>query len=77
MIRFEIYDSDGRLDRCFRCIDGHFGYDIYMNMYDYLTRRFNLEHDAAENAVCWCELAPVEDTYEANEFEIYVTEEQE
>ena len=69
MIRFEIYTSDGRLD-------GHFGYDIYMNMYDYLTRRFNLEHEEAENAVSWCEvIATIDSSYEADEFEIWVTEE--
>lgn len=75
MIRFEIYTNDGRLDRSFLCCDGHFGDEQYMNMYDYLTRRYNLEHDAAENAVCWCELSAVGASYEADEFEIWVKEE--
>ena len=75
MICFEIYTNDGRLDRSFLCRDGHFGDEQYMNMYDYLTRRFNLEHDEAENAVSWCEFATVGETYETEDFEIYVTEE--
>ena len=73
MICFEIYTNDGRLDRSFLCRDGHFGDEQYMNMYDYLTHRFNLEHEEAEEAVSWCEFACLESTYEADEFEIYVT----
>ena len=75
MIRYEICTKDGRTDRVFRCRDGRFGDEIYYAMYDYLMRRFNLEHEQAENAVCWCELASIGDTHVEDEFEIIMTEE--
>lgn len=76
MIRFDIYETEtGKLDRTFRCHDGMFGYDLYMAVYDYLMRRFDLPHTKAEEAVCWCELSAVGEIYEAFDFVIYVEEE--
>jgi len=76
MIRFEIYDMDAdKTDRVFRCPDGRFGDMIYMDMYEYLMRRFCLEHDAADDAVSWCDIASVGSVYYGDGFEIYVEEE--
>lgn len=74
MIHFEIYTKGGNLDRVFLCQDGRFGDEIYYDMYDYLTRRFDLEHERAENAVCWCEFATVGEAYAEDKFEIIITE---
>ena len=73
MIRFDIY-ADDKYDVGFRCRDGHFGDELYENIYDYLTRRFNLEHEQAEDAASWCELATVGEEYEGDGFEIVVEE---
>lgn len=76
MIRFDIYETEtGKLDRTFRCRDGMFGYDLYMTIYDYLMRRFDLTHKEAEEAASWCELSVVGESYEAFAFVIYVEEE--
>ena len=74
MIRFEIYTADGRTDRVFRCRDGRFGDELFYEMYDHLTRRFDLAHEQAEDAACWCELAAIGEEYEADEFTIIVSE---
>ena len=74
-IHFDIC-SGGKLDIGFVCRDGHFGDSLYMNMYDYLMRRFNLSHEQAENAVSWCEMVgTVGDVYEEDDFSIEIWEE--
>lgn len=75
MIRYEIITADGRTDRVFIVRDGRFGDAAYMEMYEYLTRRFDLTHEQADNAASWCEIATVGEAYEEDEFEIEVTEE--
>lgn len=73
-IRFNIY-CGGKLDIGFVCRDGHFGDSLYMDMYDYLTRRFNLSHERAENAVSWCDVVgTVGEAYEEDDFEIVIEE---
>lgn len=73
MIAFVIYAQDS-LDTVIRCRDGHFGDALYMAVYDYLTRRFGLEHEQAEDAASWCELAAVGECYAGDGFEILIEE---
>lgn len=73
MIAFTIYAQD-RLETVFRCWDGHFGDGLYWDVYEYLTHRFGLEHEEAESAVSWCELACIGECYEGDGFEILIEE---
>ena len=73
MIAFTIY-AKNKLETVFRCRDGHFGDALYMRVYDYLMRRFDLEHEQAEDAASWCELAAVGEYYDGDGFEIVVEE---
>lgn len=73
MIAFTIY-AKNKLETVFRCRDGHFGNALYMRVYDYLMSRFCLEHEQAEDAASWCELAGVGGCYEGDGFEILIEE---
>ena len=72
-IVFSIYAND-KLQIGFHCRGGHFGDALYMRVYDYLMRRFGLEHEQSEDAASWCELAAVGECYDGDGFEIVVEE---